>query len=159
MVVYSWSTWCNQQHFQLKLFDNAVTLKYNQGHWKWCEWVKLKSTTIIQSLTFIIFIVSEKITTSKFLPHTISKPNINTYRFLTLWKKCFTIICNLRLDADLRHEYTGVWLSLSSSTEVTCNPRMLVAGWCFCKQQGHKEIEIITAFCPCATTAVAFAHR
>ena len=23
------------------MFDTAVTLKYNQGHWKWCEWVKL----------------------------------------------------------------------------------------------------------------------
>ena len=28
-------------NFQLKLFDTAVTLKYNQGHWKWYEWVKL----------------------------------------------------------------------------------------------------------------------
>ena len=23
------------------MFDTAVTLKYNQGHWKWHEWVKL----------------------------------------------------------------------------------------------------------------------
>ena len=29
---------CN---FQLKLFDTAVILKYNLGHWKWYEWVKL----------------------------------------------------------------------------------------------------------------------
>ena len=28
-------------NFQLKLFDTAVTLKYNQGHWKWQGWVKL----------------------------------------------------------------------------------------------------------------------
>ena len=30
-----------EQNFQLKLFDTAVTLKYNQGHWQWYEWVKL----------------------------------------------------------------------------------------------------------------------
>ena len=24
--------WIRTQNFQLKLFDNAVTLKYNQGH-------------------------------------------------------------------------------------------------------------------------------
>ena len=28
-------------NFQLKLFDTAETLKYNQGHWKWYEWEKL----------------------------------------------------------------------------------------------------------------------
>ena len=27
--------------FQFKSFDTAVTLKYNQGHWKWYEWIKL----------------------------------------------------------------------------------------------------------------------
>ena len=27
--------------FQLKPFDTAVTLKYNQGHRKWYEWLKL----------------------------------------------------------------------------------------------------------------------
>ena len=29
------------QIFQWKLFDTAVTLTYNQGQWKWQEWVKL----------------------------------------------------------------------------------------------------------------------
>ena len=28
-------------NFQFKLFDTAVTLKHNQGHWKWYEWIKL----------------------------------------------------------------------------------------------------------------------
>ena len=53
-VVYSWSPWRNQVSykasiysdkkiffFQLKLFDTAVTLKCNQDHRKWYEWVKL----------------------------------------------------------------------------------------------------------------------
>ena len=45
--------------FQFKLFDTAVTLKYNPGHWKWYEWVKLNDRkTIMQSLTFIIIIYS-----------------------------------------------------------------------------------------------------
>ena len=29
----------NQQSY--KLFDTAENLKYNHGHWKWYEWVKL----------------------------------------------------------------------------------------------------------------------
>ena len=29
-------------HFQLTLFDIAVTLKYGQYHWKWCERVKVR---------------------------------------------------------------------------------------------------------------------
>ena len=29
------------QNFQLKLFDIAVNLKYDQGNWKWIEQVKL----------------------------------------------------------------------------------------------------------------------
>ena len=33
----------------LKLFDTALMLKYNQGHWKWYEWVKLNVyATIMQ---------------------------------------------------------------------------------------------------------------
>ena len=49
-----------------ELFDTAVTLKYNQSHWKWYEWVfSSMSTTNTQSLTFIIFKVSEKMATLK----------------------------------------------------------------------------------------------
>ena len=33
--------WTRTQIFQLKQFDIAVTLKYSQGNWKWCEQVKL----------------------------------------------------------------------------------------------------------------------
>ena len=33
--------WTGARHFQLKLFDTAVTLKYGPGHWKWYEQVKL----------------------------------------------------------------------------------------------------------------------
>ena len=47
-MVYSWSTLCNQQfnytgtwNCQLKLFDTAAIFKYNQGNWKWYEWVEL----------------------------------------------------------------------------------------------------------------------
>ena len=29
------------ENFELKLFDAVVTLKFNQGHRKWYEWVKL----------------------------------------------------------------------------------------------------------------------
>ena len=47
-------------NFQLKLFDTAVTLKYNRDR-KWYDWV---STIIVQSVTFII--VSEKMATLKF---------------------------------------------------------------------------------------------
>ena len=28
-------------NFQLKLFDTAVTVERNRGHWKWHKWVKL----------------------------------------------------------------------------------------------------------------------
>ena len=58
------------------MFDTAETLKYNQSNWKWYEWVKLNGTTIMQSSTFVMLIVSEKIATRKFLPHqTIGWPN------------------------------------------------------------------------------------
>ena len=51
-------------NFQLRLFDTAVTLKFNQGHRKWYERVKPNKNNIF------IFIVSEKIATLRFLPHT-----------------------------------------------------------------------------------------
>ena len=35
--------WIRIQNVQLKLFNTAVTLKYGQGHWKWCEQVKLNA--------------------------------------------------------------------------------------------------------------------
>ena len=51
----SWSTWSSHNrtkfhiirirtyayHLQLKPFDTAVALKYNQGHWKLYEWAKI----------------------------------------------------------------------------------------------------------------------
>ena len=52
-MLYSRSTWRNLQSykfqlnqirtykFHLKLLNTAVILKYNQGHWKCCEWVKV----------------------------------------------------------------------------------------------------------------------
>ena len=51
-VVYSRSTWRNQQVYKVSsLSDSKIAfsvadwhfwdLKYNQGHWKWYEWVKL----------------------------------------------------------------------------------------------------------------------
>ena len=33
--------WIRKWTFQLKLYDTAVTLKYNKGHRKWYEQVKL----------------------------------------------------------------------------------------------------------------------
>ena len=53
-------SWIRTLNFQLKLFDTAVTLKYNRDR-KWYDWV---STIIVQSVTFII--VSEKMATLKF---------------------------------------------------------------------------------------------
>ena len=48
--------------FWLKIFDTAVTLKYIQGQWKWYGSM---SSAIMQRLTFITFIVSQKITISQ----------------------------------------------------------------------------------------------
>ena len=55
VMVYSWSTWCSQQLYKVStsLKKNIkfavktvwhccdIKMKYNQGHWKRCEWIKL----------------------------------------------------------------------------------------------------------------------
>ena len=65
-----------EQHFQLKLIDIAVTLKYNQDHRKRVNGLSSASTTTMQSLTFTMFIVSEEFATLKVLPHTDIRPAV-----------------------------------------------------------------------------------
>ena len=67
-------------HFQLKLFDAAVTLKYNQGHRKWYEWGNLGEYCHYAKLDIIISIAFGKIATLKFLPH-VDTPPITIYSY------------------------------------------------------------------------------
>ena len=58
--------WIRTYKFEIKLLDIAVTFKYSQGHWMVLTGKNWRSSTIMQSLTFITFMVSEKITMLKF---------------------------------------------------------------------------------------------
>ena len=46
--------------FQLYLFDIAMTLKYDRGHWNWYEQVFNSMSSTIMRLTFISLMVSEE---------------------------------------------------------------------------------------------------
>ena len=60
----------------LKLFDTAVTLKYNQDHWKWYEWVKLSEYYHrTKSDIYHIYSVQENYVKSFCHIWTISQPN------------------------------------------------------------------------------------
>ena len=41
IIIIPIQLWIRTQNFHLKLLDTTVTLKYNKGHPKWYEWVKL----------------------------------------------------------------------------------------------------------------------
>ena len=55
--------------FYLKLFDTAVTFTYNQGHWKWYEWVKLNECNLRAKLDSYAIYSTQENHNVKVLPH------------------------------------------------------------------------------------------
>ena len=81
--------------FQLKLFDTAETLKYNQGQWKWYEWVKLNEYYhYAKFVLYHIYSVRENRNINIFATHGYSagRPNTDHYinpHFFTCQKFAF----------------------------------------------------------------------
>ena len=95
-VLYSLYSWYNYPQYKVDMIINhikfkpyqtrapfsvqtvwhAVTMKYGQGHQKWCNRWSSMNSTIMQSWTLIMFMVSQKIATLKFLTHTFNQSKI-----------------------------------------------------------------------------------
>ena len=56
------------------MFDTAVTLKYNQGHWKWYERVKLNEFYHHAKFDIYIYSVRENRAKLNFLTHLDTSP-------------------------------------------------------------------------------------
>ena len=68
--------------FQLKLFNTSVTLKYNQGHWKWYGWVKLNEYHHHAKIDiYHIYSVRENRNVEEFATHghSLVRPNTDYY--------------------------------------------------------------------------------
>ena len=112
--------WLKAQHFQLKVLDIAVTLKYGQGHWKWNEKVKLSEEYHNAKFDTYTFMVSRWVPMLKFStsPHTwlTNKKHVNYLPWIHT-KVTQIILCMIfmMLVATKQHLNTAVTLKYNQA--------------------------------------------